>query len=389
MSQDNNDQNIISDEDSIIDHDIITDINILASVFGIPLETHNIGRVRRREEIVEDHFKKIFKDASGNPIIFKNIDYYIKLKSGEELFFTKDDGKDILLNEQIEPSRLIRNIISKVPFKMTERLKFLSKFIIEDNTEKLLDTAVLRDILYKAYILEFRLRFLFKRLLNIWRVHKLDKTSKQQPDPITFSLPEKEVHIYDWSNRKKFTADAKSLANYIETKLMYNEYGFPVPMYPKNPFNNTDLSYKQMISIYNQLKTHGELKWAFTTFREYNFNKHRWHIYHKSALTMNAIKSSIILLDSIEAHELFSDFIFSKMDELNIPSSAYIIRAYKTAIIKIPNHWFLEKFKSLAISYYEAEHFGHNRQRAINSSCLRFFRKQNDFLKYLEDKKII
>lgn len=391
MNDQNNSQNQeilpTTEESELADEDIISDINISTSIFGIPLETQVIGQIRQREHIVEQHFKKQFKDESGNPVALQNMDFYIKLKSGEEIFFTEDDGKNIILTSYLEPSRLIRNILSKIPHKMSERLLYLSKF----SYESLLDNKIqsLKDGVYAAYIQEWRLRHIFKRLVVLWRIHKMHKASTITLDPITFSTPEKEVHIYDWANKKRFIADAKSLANYIETKLMYNEYGFPVPVFPKNPFNNTELSYKQLIAIYNQLKKYGELKWAFATLREYNFNKQRWHLYHKSALTMNAIKHSILELDCYEARELFSDFIFAKIDELNIPASNSIIAAYQIAILKVPKHWYLEQFKALAISYYEAEHFNQIRKRAINSSCQKLFRKQNEFIRDLQAKKII
>jgi hypothetical protein len=391
MNDQNNSQNQetfqASEELALADEDIISDINILTAIFGIPLQTQIIGQTRQREDVVEQYFKKQFKDGSGNPVVLQNIDFYIKLKSGEELFFTDDDSKNIILTSNLEPSRLIRNIISKIPHKMSERLLYLSKFTDESAANNKIRS--LKDAVYTAYIQEWRLRHIFKRLLVIWRIYKMNKVSTQNLDPITFSAPEKEVHIYDWANKKRFVADAKSLANYIETKLMYNEYGFPVPMYPKNPFNNTELSYKQLISIYNQLKVHGELKWAFTTLREYNFNKQKWHLYHKSALTMNAIKHSILELDCYEARELFSDFIFAKIDELNIPASNSIIAAYQIAILKVPKHWYLEQFKALAISHYEAEHFNQIRKRAINNSCQKLFRKQNEFIRDLQAKRII
>ena len=136
----------------------------------------------------------------------------------------------------------------------------------------------------------------------------MNKTSEKEIDPITLSEPEKEVYIYDWKNKRKFIFDAKSLAILIESKLMYHEYGFAVPQYPKNPKNNVEFSYKQLVSLYNQLKVHGESRWGFTTLREYNFNKNRWHMYHKSALTMNSIRFNISLLDTYEARDLFSDF---------------------------------------------------------------------------------
>ena len=206
---------------------------------------------------------------------------------------------------------------------------------------------------------------------------------------LTLSEPEKEVYVYDWVNKKRFVFDAKSMATMIETKLMYNEYGFPVPMYPRNPKNNVEFTYSQMISIYYQLKIHGELRWGFTTLREYNFNKNRWYMYHKSALTINSIKASISQLDTSEGRELLSDFIFAKMEEVGFRYTQVVYNIYQKAMIRVPTHWYLEKLKSLAISHYEAEHFGYNRSMMINSVCIKLFRKHRMFMEDLKNKNVI
>lgn len=351
-------------------------------------------RIRPREDLQP---KKYFKNLEGKRIVQgKPESYrYLCLKSGEEFYFDEDDDKRILLKEYSEPNKLIRNIVSKVPVGVKERMIFLAKFESDEESDddgekvKRRYFGTLKELVYKAFIKEWRLRFIFKRVLLFWRMWKMNKTFEKEIDPITLSEPEKEVYLYDWANKKKFIFDAKSLATMIESKLMYCEYGFPVPMYPKNPKNNVEFSYKQLISIFNQLKKYGELKWGFITLRKFNFNKNRWHLYHKSALTMNAIKSSILLLDSLEARELFLDFIFAKMDELNYEYDTTMYNVYNVGMIKLPNHWYLEKLKGLAILHYETAHFGQSKTRIINVSFLRILKYQHKFITDLENKRFI
>ena len=100
------------------------------------------------------------------------------------------------------------------------------------------------------------------------------------------------------------------------------------------------------------------------------------------ALTVNFNPEKIAL-------KIFSDFIFAKMDDLGINHSINICNAYQIAMIEIPTHWYLEKLKSLAVSHYEAEHFGHNRKRIINAACVRIFKKHNQFMADLRTKNII
>jgi hypothetical protein len=217
----------------------------------------------------------------------------------------------------------------------------------------------------------------------------MNKVSEKSIDPITLQYPEKEVEVYDWSVKRKFIFDAKSLATLIEANLNYQICGFAEPIYPRNPLNNLDFRYEQLLSIYNQLKKYGELRWGLTTLQQYNFNNRRWQMYHKSALTMNAIKNNLIAFDTHEARELLTDFIFSKMDDLKIEVNNYTYNVYQVAMVRSPNHWYLEKFKALAIQYYEAEHFNHNINRAINIQFIKIIKKQRYFIKDLIDKNII
>jgi hypothetical protein len=104
---------------------------------------------------------------------------------------------------------------------------------------------------------------------------------------------------------------------------------------------------------------------------------------------MNALKTNITQLDTQEAKDMLLDFIFAKKDELGYPHSQYVYDVFKIAINVVPDHWYLDKLKALAISHYEAEHLGQVRTRIINAGCLKVFRKLNVFLIDLQNKNII
>jgi hypothetical protein len=328
---------------------------------------------------------------------------YLKLKSGETFRFQDDDGKEILLSPTMEPNMFIRKIISNMPWSIKNRLIYLAKFMNEELNEVIeideIETDIyiessqqlnkktifsnLKEQVYNAFLREIRLRSVFRRVLQRWRINRIDKKTEKEVDPITLTYPEKEVNIYDIDLKKKYVFDAKSLSSLIESQLLYSEGGFAIPMYPRNPLTNIEFTYNQLISIYIQLKSYGELRWGFTTLRQYNFSKSRWQLYHNSALTMNGIRSSLINLDSRDARELLEDFILLKMDELHIFSPIYITNAYKLAIQQVPHHWYLEEFKAIAFIHYEADHFGQNRLRYINERCSHLFKKQSQFIQEL------
>jgi hypothetical protein len=397
-----------------------------------PEETPEQSIPKRRRGVLSEIVKAY--DSLEPPVPNYN---YLRLESGREFFFKSSDGER-LITSKLEPNPYVRKLLTTMPIKVSERLLFFADFlkeeagpededfisvpIIQDDSKEVESDSEsedshreydidltsdsdyelskpkwpqhhnrlnLRDKLYAAYIRESRLKAAFRKLLISWRVYRLNARYTKDVDPITLSDPEKEIVLYNWPLRKKFVLDARSLSNLIESKLAYQEYGFPVPQYPINPSTNIAFAYNELTEIYNQLKAHGELQWGFATFRKYNFNKQRWHLYHKSALTVNAIRSSILLLDSQDGKELLSDFIFAKMEELNIWAPNSIKNAYLIAIARDPTNWYLDQFKAIAMLHYEAEHFGYNKARTINAKCTQIFRKQPQFMKYLQAKNII
>jgi hypothetical protein len=274
---------------------------------------------------------------------------------------------------------------------MKSRLFYLAKFMNEKSSydhDRLLYHHLSKQV-SAAYIKEYRLRSLFRTFLHRWRIRRMDRRYTKEIDPITLSEPEKEVFVYDQRANKKFVFEAKSISHVVETAFLYHEGGFAIPHMPRNPWTNLEFSYAQLISIYYQLKHHNELGWCLHTLREYNFDKTMWHLYHHSTITMTAIKTSLRLLDSLDARELLEDFIFSKMEELEIHTTSSIQSAYRLAILKVPRHWYLEQCKQIAYLHYESQHFNRNRLQLINQKCKQLFKKQSIFLKDLVQQRVI
>ena len=77
------------------------------------------------------------------------------------------------------------------------------------------------------------------------------------------------------------------------------------------------------------------------------------------------------------------------MEELHHPVTRHVVEVYQTAMQKVPNHWYIEKYKYAAMIHFESEHFGENRSRHINSYCFQLFQKQSLFFKELQSMNII
>lgn len=312
--------------------------------------------------------------------------FFMKLSSGEEFYFTEEDGKD-LINIH-EPNVMLRNILADMPRKISHRMRYLAKFNHTEIMEGPRHFENVYDAVIAGYIRECRLRRIFRGVLQRWRIRKMNRASTVAIDPITLSPPEKTVTVYDWATRKRYLFDAKSLATLIDSQLLYNEYGFSVPQMPRNPWTNIEFTYIQLVSMYEQLQHHGELRWGFTTLRSHQFHKEAWELYHRPALTMKAIRASMTQLDTRAAREMLEDFIIRQMEECQMSMTDNILHIYSLAIQHVPNHWYIESFKSLACQFWEAEQFG-VRAPGILSACRALFKKQPQFVRELREAGII
>ena len=336
---------------------------------------------------------------------------YLKLLSGATFHFSDDDGKDILTTPTQEPNLYIRKLLSQLPTGVKDRLAFLAMFqddslneVVEadlnETDEWIVPTPAdldplsylftnLREQLYTAYLREMRMRRAFRILLQRWRIRRVDKKGHAVTDPITLIAPVKPVTVYDFRSMARYVYDATSLASWIESNLMYYEGGFALPMSPRNPWTNAEFTHTQLISIYEQLREHGELRWGLTTLRAYQFDRERWKLFHGSTLTLSAIRMSLTRLDSTDARELLEDFIYAKMEDLHIYTSPGVRTVYRKAILHAPHHWYLEEFKAVAYYHYEAQHFNQDRRRHIHNRCDRIFEKQDIFIEEIQRMGIL
>lgn len=335
---------------------------------------------------------------------------YLLLSSGREFYFDTSEGHSLLTPESVETNPFVRKILSRIPQTLKDGFLYLSDFLDEDkniivDVDRLaeevdtpeeahtLDLTTLldnlREQLISAYLRERRLRRVFRTVLQRWRIYRMDKKYIPEVDPITLSPVEKEVVVYDLAVHKKFVFEARSLANYMEIKLGYNEGGFAAPIFPKNPWTNGNFTYYQLLSIYYQLKSHGELRWGLITLQKYHFDLHKWHQYHRSTLTLQSIKNSLRLLDSVDARDILEDFILLKLEDFHINVSDYVIDAYRIAMRNDPDHWYLQYWKEMAWIHYEAEHFSRNRSRYIHTRCEKIIRHHRRFLNELVERKWI
>jgi hypothetical protein len=342
----------------------------------------------------DDHsFEKRRKTSTGYFKIVPKKPYscVLQLSTGYVLRFKKQDGWNLLLPQWFESNDFVRKIVSRSLRSVAARLCYLSHIMEEEegyDDDGNMTYYDLKEQVMESYLVETRLRNAMRNVLMRWRNYHIDKRHQDIIDPITLSEPEKQIVLYDWSMKRKFIFDAKSLSIHIETALLYHEEGFAIPCYPRNPWTNLDFTYRQLVSIYEQLKIHGELRWGFMTLRQHNFNKSMWHKYHHTSITLKAVQTSLVQLDSANARDLLEDFIIMKINEVE-DVTPFLVNLYRTAIVHVPRHWIIEQWKKAAFHHYESQHFGLNRIGIINRMRDVLLKKQSQLIHELTEEGLI
>jgi hypothetical protein len=239
-----------------------------------------------------------------------------------------------------------------------------------------------------AHMLEYRLRSRFRKLFLQWRLRSIDKKYEPMDDPITFEPPVKPVIIYDHKVYRKFVYDARSLNRAIYANMTTQIYSFPEPQMPKNTYTNAPFSYAQLVSVYSQLLKHGEMTWVLSTFRYLRFTFERWKSYVDPFLVLHAIRSELTDIRSSTGQEMLYDFIYSRAQSLGIHLSSSILKLYRCAIRYAYDCDIIVGFRSLAVRYYEANHFNLSTIALITSGCKNLFLRHDSLVIYMNKHNI-
>jgi hypothetical protein len=304
------------------------------------------------------HLKR-YKPNSGKGSIHEIPPNYntIFLQSGRVMKFVEDDGNRILTPEWVVWNPCVRKIIQQLPKSISARLMYLSYFMGEyegyDENNHLL-YEYLEDEVYYAYFVEMRLKRAMRNVVQRWRCYRINKKSNHViVDPITLSEPVKPVVLYSWKDNRKFVFDAKSISLHIETQLLHQTNGFATPLTPRNPWSNMEFTYREIISLYVQIKRYGELRWGLCTLHQSRFDKVRWADLQRHVLVSKAFQQGIVEASSDCIRELIEDFIIDMLEEIGILITPYHHEIYKLGLLHLPQHWYLQKWKLLCVYYNE------------------------------------
>jgi hypothetical protein len=199
------------------------------------------------------------------------------------------------------------------------------------------------------FFLNQKLRFQFKRIVSMYLHTKLQL--KNETDPVTMEPPIQAVFLYDHANRCKFRFEAKELLRDFSTRLLTHEDLFPTPLSLRNPLTNSKLHLGQMLSLYTQIKSFGQMHWTFECFQDARFRMRLFARDNQRKLRLSALHD---LMKSPDGSDFVLDFIEAQHDILEKPfdlrAYTWALKTYKCNSIERIHSW-----KVMCLAFYEIE----------------------------------
>ena len=211
--------------------------------------------------------------------------------------------------------------------------------------------------IYQEYIVEARLRYQFKRLLNAWLQRKMDRKSSDLIDIVTMNPIQHPIYVYDGKQRRRYVFEADSLNKSIKRNLYAQEYTIPGPKKPVNIITNRPFTYAQLVSIYDQLLSTRTRIEDFSTFRKFQFRIETWKLYMYNHLYMAAIKEELYNYQSGDGKDMLEDFIRDMTVIIKVPLTERFDLMISNAVSWYPEDPLLQQFRALCLSSYEASTF--------------------------------
>lgn len=213
------------------------------------------------------------------------------------------------------------------------------------------------NAVYQEYIVEARLRYQLKRLVNAWLRRKMDRKSSDLIDIVTMNPIQHPIFVYDGKQRRRYVFEADSLNKSIKRNLYAHEYTIPGPKKPVNIITNRPFTYAQLVSIYDQLLSTRTRIEDVSIFRKFQFKLETWKLYMYNHLYMAAIKDELYNVQSMDGKDMLEDFMKDMITILKVPISERFELVITNAVSWYPADTLIQQFRALCLSSYEATTF--------------------------------
>jgi len=230
------------------------------------------------------------------------------------------------------------------------------------------------EAILKEYLVEVRLRFQFKRLLNAWLRKRMDKKCSDRVDPITMNPILHCIRVYDIKQRRSYVFEADSLNKAIKKNLYAHQYTIPGPKKPVNILTNRPFTYSQLVSIHDQLLGTRTRMEDFASYRKLQFKLETWKMYMYNHIYLAAIKEELYNYQSLDGRDMLDDFIKDMVIIAKIPMTELFELVITNAIHWYPEHPLLQNLRALCLSSYESNIYQLNVGILLISRFINIFR---------------
>ena len=205
------------------------------------------------------------------------------------------------------------------------------------------------QIILRCLNLNQRFRYAMKRLIYSWRLRKCRVMNEE--DIFTGEVPVKLIEIYDWSQNSKYNFEAATVYRDYLTKINNASGLFVVPMMPRNPFTNSQLTLGQLHFTIRALIQHGFNHWSFDALKKSGYSLEIFRDLYEMPLKHDHLKNIFRKPTEQECREIVYTFI---EDEYYHHKVEQIYKyGWGLALKKHPDLEIVQAWRGLALRYQQ------------------------------------
>ena len=160
------------------------------------------------------------------------------------------------------------------------------------------------------------IRYQMRRLANAFLLKKSIKKMMVIPNYITMEDPSPSncIEWPDIQNRCSYRIHGDTLLNSMKMYLHHSEYGFPEPLWPKNPTTNAPFTYGQLIHLIYELyawcgRNKKAVPYILTKFQEADYCLSKLIVMNRPELTLYACRELFTEINQPDAIEMWLDMV--------------------------------------------------------------------------------
>jgi hypothetical protein len=238
-----------------------------------------------------------------------------------------------ILNQTLEQIEFRDSLskVMKIPCIFLEYCKFIKKYVIK----------------------ETKVKYQMRRLLNAWLYKKYSGNLFNTEDVVTMMKPEIPIQIFYSNMRGSYIFERSTLIRTFNDSLKINEYMFPMPQMPKNPFTNVEFTKTQVAYIVNKMYLHGKTSWLIEGFSNVRYSLPEFKMKFMTSLKYETLNEYIRSPETYEAREHLIDFLECTLENVNYSTTKRMLLIWLTK--NLPNDKFLLEWKKEYVKYCKLE----------------------------------